>query len=146
MNALFRYYQYHPLLAWLVCYLNDQALAMDTVSALVELGSASAATSFCALISLSLSSTCNCYCCVCLCSFAILYKYQCSVSDPSCNLVKCYQRENKHIIIIIITIIIIIIIIIIVIVSTSYPVNSARIKSSGVRQPHTPILPRHATT
>ena len=35
---------------------------------------------------------------VCLCNFAILYHYPCSFSDPSYNLVKCYQRENKHII------------------------------------------------
>ena len=79
---------------------------MDTVSALVELGSASAATDLCALISLSLSSTCTCncyYCYVCLCSFAIMNQYPCSVTDPSCNLVKYYQGGNKNIIIIIIT-------------------------------------------
>ena len=78
----------------------------------IIIGSASAATDLCALISLSLSSTFNCYYChVCLCSFAILCQYPCSVTNPSCNLVKCYQRGNIHIIIIIIITIIIIIII-----------------------------------
>ena len=38
--------RYHPLPALHVCYLSDQASAMDTISALVELGSVSATTDF----------------------------------------------------------------------------------------------------
>ena len=64
MNALFRHYLYHRLPpALLVCSVNDQASAMDTVSARVQLGSASTTTDFCALIGLLLLSTANCYFC-----------------------------------------------------------------------------------
>ena len=62
----------------LVCYLNDQALAMDTVSALVELDY------------------------VCLCSCAILYQYPCSFTDPSCNSVSKMLPKRKETLFIII--------------------------------------------
>ena len=71
----------------LVCYLDDQASAMDTVSAPVQLGSASTTTDFCVLIDLSLSYY------VCLCSFAVLHQHACSVTDPSCNLANATKEE-----------------------------------------------------
>ena len=65
--------RYHRLPALLVCSLNDHASAMDTVSARVQLGSASTTTDICALIGLLLSSTGNCYFCPCnFCNLVLL--------------------------------------------------------------------------
>ena len=49
-SALFRHYRYHRLLELLVCFPSYQALALETVSDRVQLGSASTTTDFCALI------------------------------------------------------------------------------------------------
>ena len=61
--------------------------AMGTVSARVQLGSASTITDFCVLIDLSLSYY------VCVCSFAVVYQHACSVTDLSCSLANATKEE-----------------------------------------------------
>ena len=77
----------------LVCYLDDQVSAMGTVSARVQLGSASTITDFWRTDRFITFLLC------CLCSFAVVLPTCMFRYWPLLYFSKCYQRGNKHIII-----------------------------------------------